>query len=199
MSTQRRENRWRRTGCTGRARASEKVFPQLHSALRRCRRQRWNGPAGFRLGSTPATKIVAGARWLATNSLHLGYRIVQLVRQELRHGSPPFGAGPGAAVGAPAIHGSSLSHILLPFRSTRTFPSNLAAGPGRQTPPGGKVRWQKRFAFPVRRTKRDWQFLKTINSRKSTTNAKTSTPWPGRFTTVASPASCQACSRPLWT
>jgi len=46
-------------------------------------------------------------------------------------------------------------------------------------PLDGKVRWQKRFASPARRTKRGSQFLKTINSRKSITNAKTSTPWQG--------------------
>ena len=46
---------------------------------------------------------------------------------------------------------------LRPFRF-RAFPSSLAAGPGRFKPPGGKVRWQKRFAFPPRRMKRGWRF-----------------------------------------
>ena len=53
-------------------------------------------------------------RRTATISLQKDYRIVLLVLQELRRGSPPFGAGIGAEIGTPANHGSSLPHIPSP-------------------------------------------------------------------------------------
>ena len=41
-----------------------------------------------------------------------------------------------------------------------------AADPDMCSLPGGKVRWQKRYAYPARRTKRGLRFLKTISSQK---------------------------------
>src|SRR5208283_410140 len=70
----------------------------------------------------------------------------------------------------------------------RALPSDLAAGPSRLLPLGGKVRWQKKFVFQARRMKRGLQFWKTISSRKSITNAKTNTRWLVLFTTAESPA-----------
>jgi len=64
----------------------------------------------------------------------------------------------------------------------------------RQRPLDGKVRWQKRFVFPQRRTKRGLQSSKTISSQKFTTSARTNTRWPDPFTTAASPAFSPECS-----
>jgi hypothetical protein len=125
MSTQRRENRWRRTGCTRRIGLSEKFFLGSKS---RCIRVLVSG------GTAPPD-IPA---WLATNSLHLGYRIVQLVLQDLRHGSPPFGTGPGGEAGTPATHGSSLPHISSPFCLMRLHPTLPQV-------PAGKRRWAERY------------------------------------------------------
>jgi len=103
MSTQRRESRWR-TGCTESARDSGMIFSGVAT--------RHTGADAISGTAPPVTS----AR-LATNSLHLGYRIVELVQdvcQEVRPVSPPSGAGPGAATGTSAIHGSSPPHIPSP-------------------------------------------------------------------------------------
>ncbi len=76
-------------------------------------------------------------------------------------------------------------------------PSDLAECTGSRELPNGKVRWQKKFAFPARRMRRGLRFWKTINSRKSTTNAKTNIPSRVPFTTDALHAYCRACSRRL--
>ena len=122
MSTQRRENRWRRTSCTE---GVEKAFPGS-IARRGCTDvSGGTAPPGF-------------SEWLATNSLQLGFRIVQLVLQDLRHGSPPFGAGSGAATGTPATHGIPLPHI--------TFPSGSAPlHPTLPRVPAGRRRWAERY------------------------------------------------------
>jgi hypothetical protein len=115
MSTQRRENRWPRISCTQRTRVSGRVFP---SSIARCGYANASGgtaPPGFSVYHLSDEKqSLRAPAWLATNSLQLGYRIVQLVRLEVRHGSPPFGSGRGAATGTPATHGSSLPHIPSP-------------------------------------------------------------------------------------
>jgi len=97
MSTQRRENRWRRTNCTMRSKVLGFFLPG-HDARR---------VSSFVSGGTapPGYSV-----WLATNSLQLGYRIVKHVREELCHGSQPFRAGLGGLTDTPAIHGSPLLH-----------------------------------------------------------------------------------------
>jgi hypothetical protein len=125
MSTQRRENRWRRTGCTRRIGLSENFF--------------WGAKA--QCGSVNASGGTAPPgipAWLATNSLHLGYRTVQLVLQDLRHSSPPFGTGPGGETGTPATHGSSLPHISSPSCLTRLHPTLPQV-------PAGECRWAERY------------------------------------------------------
>ena len=203
MSTQRRENRWRRTSCTD---TRERIEPYPASVflawLVRAIATVGTAPPRIRgKRSTPATDDPSPGtpEWLATNSLQLDHRTAQLSSS----GFPPPRAFAAPRGGQPrSWHAGDLQVIPsahpLPFR-TRAFPSLLAAVPSRLMPLDGKVRWQKRFASPARRMKRGWQFLKTISSRKSITNAKTSTPWPVPFTTAASPASCPACSPPLWT
>src|ERR1039458_4524711 len=89
MSTQRRENRWRRTNCIRRSKAFG-VFSLRPLARFVCT---------FASGGTAPPGFPAR---LATNSLQLGYRIVKLVREEVRHGSPPFRAGLGGSTGTPA-------------------------------------------------------------------------------------------------
>jgi hypothetical protein len=159
MSTRRRENRWRRTSCTGRARASGEAIPSPIARHGSADASGGTAPPGipvyypsgknlppgtpayspngknlpFRLSARfhPSDQDLSlGApEWLATNSPQSGYRIVQFVRQELRHGSPPFGAGPGAATGTPATHGSDLPHIPSPSGHARlhlTSPRDLA-------------------------------------------------------------------------
>ena len=116
MSTQRREDRSQRTSCTERA----GVFGEaVASPIARCHRANASGrtaPPGIdpadHSGGDPLPLGIQ--RRLATNSLQPGNRTVMLVLQELRLGSPPFGAGLGAEIGTPAKHGSSLPHIPCP-------------------------------------------------------------------------------------
>ena len=98
-------------------------------------------------------------------------------------------------------HSSSISPVIrpsIPLPIVRV-PSDLAACTDSHRLPDGKVRWQRKFVFPARRMRRGLRFLKTINSRKSTTNAKTSTPSRVPFITDALRAFCPACSRHLST
>ena len=106
MSTQRRANRWQRTGSTKRAAVLEISFP---APVVRSVRALANG------GTAPP---LYGA-WLATNSLQLDHRFLQLAGQEIRRGSPPPGPGHHTKYSYPATHGSSLRHIPFPSGSTR--------------------------------------------------------------------------------
>jgi len=101
MSTQRRENRWQCTGCTKRAAALEKSSPA--PVVQQVR-------ALAKVGTAPPP---FGAR-LATISLYLDYRFVPVVRQDVRRGSPPFGAGRRTITSSPTTHGSSLRYIPSP-------------------------------------------------------------------------------------
>ena len=171
-----------------------KSNPRFHRATLLCKRQWWNGPAG--ISGKVGHKISANGLPYRTT-----YSVCTACLVCTARPSPRIAALRGRTWRGNR-HTSDLRVIPsahpLPFRPCAS-PSNLAAGPSRLTPLGGKVRWQRKFVSPARRTKRGLQFLKTINSRKFITNAKTSTPSPGRFTTAASHASCQACSPPLWT
>ena len=139
MSTQRREIRWRHIRCAGRwGQTFLSPVAQRDSAITSGATAPPDFPARF-----------------ATNSLQSGFRIVQLdrlvqllfvrfvqlvllVRLALRHGSPPFGAGPGKAAGRPANHGFSLPHI--------PFPSGLACfHPTLPWVPAGRRRWAERY------------------------------------------------------
>ena len=139
MSTQRREIRWRHIRCAGRW-----GQPFLSPVAQRASAVASGGtaPPGF-----PAR--------FATNSLQSGFRIVQLdrlvqllfvqfvqlvllVRLVLRHGSPPFGAGPGEAAGRPANHGFSLPHIPSPSGLARLHPTLPRV-------PAGRRRWAERY------------------------------------------------------
>ena len=106
MSTQRRENRWQRTGCTKRPAALEKSSPAPIVQQVRALAKVGTAPPSF------------GAR-LATNSLYLDSRFVPVVRQDLRRGSPPFGAGRRTKSSSPTAHGSSLRHIPTPSGTAR--------------------------------------------------------------------------------
>jgi len=143
MSTQRRESRWQ--GCMGRAGVSGNPF--LAPVARPCNAS----------GGTAPTYI---SSWLATNSLQLEYRIVQLVQlawlvqlvvlvplvqlvqfalriaQDKRRGSPPLGGR--KAVCTPAIFAPSLSHIPLPSGLLRLHPSL-------PQDPAGRRRWAERY------------------------------------------------------
>jgi hypothetical protein len=125
MSTQRREIRWRHTSCTRYTGRSGKLIPGP-IAQRSCAiTSGGTAPPGF-----PA--------WLATNSLQSDYRIVQLVLQDLRHGSPPFGADPGAATGTPATHRSSPPQI-------PSFSGYARLHPTLPRVPAGRRRWAERY------------------------------------------------------
>jgi hypothetical protein len=144
MSTRRRENRWRRKSCTGRARASGEAIPSPIARRGSADASGGTAPPGIPVYYPSDRNLSMRApayrpsgnnlsprppAWLATNSPQSGYRIVQFVRQELRHGSPPFGAGPGTATGTPATHGSDLPHIPSPSGHARlhlTSPRDLA-------------------------------------------------------------------------
>jgi hypothetical protein len=139
MSTQRREIRWRRIRCAGRwGKTILSPVAQRASAIASDGTAPPEFPARF-----------------ATNSLQSGFRIVQLdrlvqlvfvqfvqlvllVRLVLRHGSPPFGAGPGEAAGRPANHGFSLPHIPSPSGLARLHPTLPWV-------PAGRRRWAERY------------------------------------------------------
>jgi hypothetical protein len=137
MSTQRQEDRWQRSSCTDRARASGRSRPSL--AARNGRADATVGtappdiPVSFHLSDEylspgiperfhPSDESLSpGApERLATNSLQLDYRtasVVRLVpfniRQSMRSSPPALGAE-RAAPGRPVMHGSSLRHTPIP-------------------------------------------------------------------------------------
>ena len=116
MSTQRRENRWQRSSSTKRAAVLEKSFPAPVVPLLRVFADGGTAPPllGAHFHSSDERQSPGASEWLAKNSLHLGYRIFQMVRQDVRRGSPPPGAGQNAATSSPTSHGSSLPHIPSP-------------------------------------------------------------------------------------
>ena len=155
MSTQRRENRWQRTSCTASAGA-------YRAPGDRCSSPRWtvSGQAipsplalyGCAVATVETAPPAFQARFhpsdvdlspglpvkLATISLQSDHRIVQLVLQVLRLGSPPSRAGIGAETGTPANHGSSPRHI-----SSLSGPSRLH--PTLTRVPAGRRRWAERY------------------------------------------------------
>jgi len=139
MSTQRRESRWRRTSCTERRNSGWSFAPdgvQREDPGRATiptpasRRGRANASGGTAPPGIPAR--------LATNSLHSGCRIVQLVQSvrvvpvDLHGGSPPFGASRGTASGSAPSHGSSLPLIPSPSGFVRFHPSLPRVPAGRR-------------------------------------------------------------------
>ena len=140
MSTQRRENRWQRTGCTACAEASggpgDRFLLQGWKAL---------GHASPSLGTRPDRTNASGgtappvalAR-LATNSLQSDHFIEQLVRQDIRRGLPPPGAGSRAVTSVPATRRSSLSPISIPPGFSSFHPASPQA-------PAGNPRWAERY------------------------------------------------------
>jgi hypothetical protein len=137
MSTQRRENRWRRTSCTE---GVEKAFP---GSIARCGCMDVSGgtaPPGSSARFHPSDDYPSprAPEWLATNSLQMGFRIVQLVLQDLRHGSPPFGAGSGEATSTPATHGIPLPRISFPSAPAPLHPTLPRV-------PAGRRRWAERY------------------------------------------------------
>jgi hypothetical protein len=157
MSTQRREdrsipatkicrrgprNRWQRTSCTGRARNQGDSTPGLSARLGST--QASGGTVPPRSSACPpidkTLSLEIKAR-LATNSLQSDYRIVklvQIVRQDFRLGSPPFRVGFGRATGAPATHGSSPPHIPSPCIDARFHPTLPRV-------PAGRRRWTEGY------------------------------------------------------
>ena len=154
-----------------RARGRQGQFSSpFNCAVRLCSRRRVNGLAPFHplvdQGMVPSqrrTPVAGGpgaighqisasgfANWTArsagTDSGTPGFATASRV-------TPPLAWGPRRANLSPVI---PTAHPL-PFR-THASPLDLAAGPGCRPAPGGKVRWQKRFAFPPRRMKHGWQF-----------------------------------------
>jgi hypothetical protein len=140
MSTQRRENRWRRNSWTGSAKAYGVTISGTIAQPDCAEVSGGTAPPVFLASSHPSdVELSPGASvGMATNSLLSGYRIVRLVLQDLRHSSPPLGAGLGAETGTPAIHGSPLPHI--------PFPSGLARlHLTLPRVPAGRGRWAERY------------------------------------------------------
>jgi len=106
MSTQRRENRWQRTGCTKRSAALEKSFPA--PVVQQVRALANGGTAPPQLGTR-----------VATISLYLDYRFVSVVCRDIRRGSPPLGAGCRTIISSKTTHGLSLRHIPSPSGTAR--------------------------------------------------------------------------------
>ncbi len=96
---------------------------------------------------------------VATSSLSSDECFETFARLGSLRGSPPrAGAGDRRLPVSQARHMSSFRHIAPLFRVRARLPPLLAACPGRLSPLGGKVRWQKRFVFPARRMRRGLQF-----------------------------------------
>jgi hypothetical protein len=155
MSTQRRENRWQRTSCTASARASKapgdsssslewgvsgQAIPSPLALFRSANATVGTAPPGFPARFHPSDEGLSpgSLEQLATISLQSGYRIVQLVLQELRHGSLPPKASLGEETGTPANHGSSLPRISSLSRLPRLHRILV------RVPAGGR-RWAERY------------------------------------------------------
>jgi len=140
MSTQRRENRWQRTSCTGRAGVLGMAFAGPIARHARAAATVGTAPPSLSASFHPSDEDLSpGApEELATISLQSGNRIVQLVLQELRHGSPSFWAGPGEESGTPANHGPSLPHISSLSGLTSLHPTLPRV-------PAGRRRWAERY------------------------------------------------------
>jgi hypothetical protein len=177
MSTQRRENHstpatktyrrgprnhWQRISCTERGVPSRRFVPDGVQSGVPSRRFMPDGvqsagasgqaslapaPRHGRAYANGGTAPPATPAWLATNSLQLDHRtiqlvrFVQLVRKDIRHGSrssPPLGAGSRAATGTPATQRSSLLHIPFPPGFARLHPTLPRF-------PAGNCRWTERY------------------------------------------------------
>jgi hypothetical protein len=102
MSTQRRANGLRTTGCMDGAESVELLSSVFSAQFDHAHARGGTAPVGF------------FPNWLATNSLQSDYRITQLVRLvsfNIRRGSPPPGADYRAAAVTLKFFGSSTSHI----------------------------------------------------------------------------------------
>jgi len=121
MSTQRRADRWQRRNCAERAEAAKIFFFALFAWL-------------FCASANVLTAPPRIAAWLATNSLQLDYRFVQLVCQDVGRGSPPSGAVLRSNASSATIHESSLPLIPPPFGRLRLHPSlpQVSAGLSRR-------------------------------------------------------------------
>jgi hypothetical protein len=162
MSTQRRENRWQRSSSTVGGISLRQFVPEgVQSAgspgqagpvpIAHSARAYANGgtapPATSACHPSDEGLSPVATAWLATNSLQSDHRtiqfarflqIVRLVRQDIRRGSPPPGAGRRATTGTPATHRSSLP--LIPF------PSGFAhLRPTLPQFPAGQCRWTERY------------------------------------------------------
>jgi hypothetical protein len=108
MSTQRREDRWQRSGNTHQAAARKFTLPAPTVWPKRAIADVGTAPpniwAFFQHGDTERSP--GSWRWMATNSLQLGHRFVHLERlllKDVRRGSPPFGAVRNPATGIVTI------------------------------------------------------------------------------------------------
>jgi hypothetical protein len=158
MSTQRRENRWQRTGCTGGGAPGRHLLPlgdgraepsQASGSVMQLGCANASGgtaPPGFLAWfhlSDENTSPVASA-WLATNSLQwdcLRAQFASLARRhrpDKRRSSPPLGAGQSAATGTPATHGASPPLISSPSCLARLHPTLPRV-------PAGRRRWAERY------------------------------------------------------
>ena len=126
MSTQRRENRLRRS-CTECAKGLGHVWLIFLA---------WFARAAATVGTAPPLAVQLQAAWLATKSLQSDRLFAQLasfVEQDIRRGSPPIGT----------------ANPLADFRSSfplAPIPSVLATThPSLPNHPAGKCRWTERY------------------------------------------------------
>jgi hypothetical protein len=117
------------------------------SAERPCKRQGWNGPAGV-FGTVGHKLSAIGLPYRKASSASSQEMFAQFAAPNGRRQRGLRQAGNRRVI--PSAHPQSSRILASPFA--------LAVGPGSQTPPGGKVRWQRKFASQARRTKRGLQF-----------------------------------------
>ena len=115
MSTQRRENRWQRTSCTGCAEQSGICRMVPRAPVRPARR----------LSPRPRTARPASSGRLATNSLQSDHRTLSSfgLFRRLRHGSPPSGPVAAAQLPHQQLLRSSFSPIPSPSGFARLHPT----------------------------------------------------------------------------
>ena len=144
MSTQRREDHLRLAHCKDRAGSSGDKFPGSPA------RELFARAAGRTAPPEDPART-------ATNSLSSDCRNQQPVR--LFSLTSALVRRPWAGSRAEAVARASSRLSAHPFlRRSCASPSDLAACTGSHGLPDGKVRWQKKFAFPARRMRRGLRF-----------------------------------------
>jgi hypothetical protein len=144
--------------CTlaGSRRHFRKVIPLFRRAEPHCKQIESNGPAG-QIADTAENR----RRSPVGNSRTGGHKLsaIGLPRNGARPALLLWRAALRAGFHAEGLQRASIGRSAHPIPCPPCAPpSNLAACAGRHRLPDGKVRWQRKFAFPARRMRRGLRF-----------------------------------------